>query len=145
MLQIASLGNGNRWPRSLFFTNGNKKKTAVQRISHQFNVLNAQIVSCLSRCVRARIVMMKYNLAFPVCFLLANYGCVSQNLLFCDAVDTVAICRFSEETGHHLLWSAWCVNNFCWIWLTWYTRTVDCCLHLASYKYIHDSSPITIP
>ena len=47
-----------------------------------------------------------------------------------------------EDTGHHLIRSDCCTNNFRWIWI--WSHTVDCCFVSGTYAQIHDSSPVTI-
>ena len=79
----------------------------------------------LSRCVRARIVLVNSDPSSAVClpdFLEGNWqtnGCVSLRIdcstLFywyhCD------LSSFSAKRGEHLLVSASFASNFCWIWL----------------------------
>ena len=92
-------------------------------MTHQTDVLSAQKCSCLSRCVSARIVVVKSDpslaIGFPN-FLEDNWqtnGCVplriDYSVLFwwydCD------MSSFSEKTGNDLLGSASCAINFCWI------------------------------
>ena len=78
-------------------------------MTHQLEVLSAQKCSCLSRCVRARIVVVNSGpsaaVGFPD-FLEDNWqtnGCVPL--------------RIDWWTGDYLLGSASCASNFCWIWL----------------------------
>ena len=69
--------------------------------------------SKMSRCVRARIVVVKSDLSSAVDFpdfLEGNWqtnGYVWLSDMF----------SFSEKTGDHLLGSASYASNFCWIWL----------------------------
>ena len=71
----------------LFFTYRNKKKSfGAKRMTHQIDVLSAQKCSCLSRCVRTRIVVVKSDpssaVGFPD-FLKDNWqknGCVALRI-----------------------------------------------------------------
>ena len=57
---------------SFFFTYGNKKKSfgvrTIRRMTHQIDVLSAQKCSCVSRCVRARMVVVKSDPSSAVGF-----------------------------------------------------------------------------
>ena len=87
----------------------------------------AQKCSCLSRCVRAHIVVVKSDpssaVGFPD-FLEGNWqtnGCVLLRI-DCSVLFVWYGCNmssFSEKSGAHLLGSASCASNFSWIWLIW--------------------------
>ena len=91
-------------------------------MSHQIDVWSAQKCSCLSQCVRARIVVVKSNqfsaVGFPD-FLEDNWQTNDcQNRKLCCSSVTIATCPvFPKNTGNHFLGSALCASNFCWIWL----------------------------
>ena len=82
--------------------------------SGQIDVLSAHKCSCLSRCVGARIVVVKSDPSSAVSFpdlLEDNWqtnGCVPLR---------IDMSSFLEKTGNHLLGSASCAISFCWIWL----------------------------
>ena len=91
-------------------------------MTHQIDVLSAQKCSCLSRCVRARIVVVKSDPSFAVGFpdfLEDNWQTNVCVPLFCVVlvVRLQHVQFFRKKTGHHLLGSASCPNNFCSIWL----------------------------
>ena len=94
-------------------------------MTHQIDILNAQKCSCLSRCVKAHIAMVKSDLSSGVGFL--NFlednwqtnGWVPLRIV-CSALFWCYDCdmsNFSPKTGDHLLGSASCASNFYWIWL----------------------------
>ena len=97
----------------------------IRRMTHQIDVLSAQKCRCLSWCVRARIVVVKSDPSSAVGFsdfLEANWqtnGCVPLRI-DCSALFQWYdgnMSSFFEKTGAHLLGSASCASNFCWIWL----------------------------
>ena len=106
---------------SPFFTYGNKK--TIRRMTHQIDVSSAQKCSCLSRCLRARIVVVKSDpssvVGFPD-FLGDNWqtnGCVPFRI-DCSTLLTWYDCDMSffvKKTGDQLLGSASCKSNCCWI------------------------------
>lgn len=94
-----------------------------RRMSHQFDVLTAQKFTCLTRCVRARIVMMENDSSLAVVF--TNFfedfrqtnGRVYHSELTVLKRNSGHMIHSAEETGDHLLRRASSTNNFCWIWL----------------------------
>ena len=85
-------------------------------MTNQIDVLSAQKCSCLSRCVGARIVVVKVG--FPD-LLKAKWLRTTQNWLFCIVlvVRLRHVQFFQIKTGDHLLGSDSCASNFSWIWL----------------------------
>ena len=93
---------------------------------HQFDVLAGQNGAGLSRCVRARIVMMiRHN--DSISLVRFSNCCEDFRQTNCDAplrIDRPTMLKwksrhmtsFAKETGHHLLQSASSTNNFRWIW-----------------------------
>ena len=124
----------------------------IRRMTHEIDVLSAQKCSCLSRCVRARIVVVKSDpssaVGFPD-FLEDNWqtngsvplrtGC-SALFYWYDATCPV----FSEKTGDHLLGSAACASNFCWIFLILKNPYSRLLFTFGLYALIHDSSLVTM-
>ena len=86
-------------------------------MTHQIDVLSAQKFSCLSRCVRARIVVVKNDPSSAVSFPTGKQMVVYHSeltVLRCSS-GTIATCTvFPQKTGDHLLGSASCASNFCW-------------------------------
>ena len=89
-------------------------------MTHQIDVLSALKCSCLSRCARARIVVVIRLRRLD--FLEDNWqtnGCVPFRI-DCSALFLWYDCgmsSFFEKTGDHLLESTSCASNFCWICL----------------------------
>ena len=84
-------------------------------MTHQIDVLSAKKCSCLSRCVRARIVVVKSD---PSSASWKTTGKQMPNhseltVLRCSSA-TITTCQvFPKKTGDHLLESASCAGNFC--------------------------------
>ena len=94
-------------------------------MTHRIDVLSSQKCSCLSRCVRAPIVVVKSDPSSAVGLLdilednWQTTGCVPLRI-DCSALFQWYdgnMSSFFEKTGAHLLGSASCASNFCWIWL----------------------------
>ena len=94
-------------------------------MTFQIDVLSAQKCSCLSLCVRTRIVVVQSDpssvIGFPD-FLENNWQTNSflPLRIDCSALFYWYDCDmsgFSEKTGDHLLGSDSCARNFYWIWL----------------------------
>ena len=92
---------------------------------HQFDVLAGQKRAGLSRCVRARIVMVHNDSSSLVRFSNFSEDFRQTNGGVPLRIDRPMLLKrnsrhmtsFAEETGDHLLRSASSKNNFRWIWL----------------------------
>ena len=90
-------------------------------MTHQIDVLSAQKCSCLSRYVRARLVVVKSDPSSAAGFLISWNSTGKQMVVY---HSQLTLLRYSngtnakeEKKGDHLLGSASCASNFCWIWL----------------------------
>ena len=121
-------------------------------MSYQFDVLTAQKFTCLTRCVRARIVMMENDSSLAVGFTNFSDDFRQTNGRVPLRIDRPTLLKrnsghmthSAEETGDHLLRCASSTNNFCWIQLVLEYPHGRLLFFFGSYVYFHDSSPVTI-
>ena len=92
-------------------------------MTYQIYVFSAQKCSCLRRCVRACIVVVKSYpssaVGFPEFLEIKEIVVYHSELtvLRCSS-GTITTCPvFPKKTGDPLLGSASCASNYCWIWL----------------------------
>ena len=91
----------------------------VGRMTHQFDVLSAQKCICLTKHV------IENDSSSAVGFANFSEDFRQTNSRLPLRIDRPTLLKWNsghmthsaEETGDHLLRSASCANNFCWIWL----------------------------
>lgn len=82
-------------------------------------------MSCLDSFARAHVVMARNDPVRLVAFIIIISSMISwKQMVVYQAKDIVFMCPFMPERHR----TASCANNFCWVWLLWTTRSVDCCL-----------------